>query len=82
MSIVRFLERGFKVIRKLIDELKSLRRNPSVPVARNKFCWGLGVRAYVPEASAGRTETRRKHRFSEMGAGGLGPALSTKIRAL
>ena len=42
-------------------------------VARNKFCWGLGVRA-VHAGSIGREDPRLEENTApKWGAGGLGP---------
>ena len=43
-------------------------------VARNKFCWGLGVRA-VRAGSIGREDPRLEENTASLkwGAGGLGP---------
>jgi len=43
-------------------------------VARNKFCWGLGVRA-VRAGSIGRDDPRLEENTAspKWGAGGLGP---------
>ena len=67
-------ERIMRIMRILVKEKRGKIVTLQSRVARNKFCWGRGVRA-VRAGSIGRDDPRLEENTAspKWGAGGLGP---------